>query len=150
MAKALCFIFLLGVVQPSSSILFFWMKHDEFNCGDGTHGNLAATNVTSPLPCFKPDFIANLSIVGYVFFTLGVVVYNRHLSKWSYTSIYAFTQVGLCLLNLLDLFWVLRWNLKIGLSDEAFVVGDEVLGPVMGRLNTMPLFILATQICPPG
>ena len=30
------------------------------------------------------------------------------------------------------------------------MLGDEVVGPVVSRWNTMPLFVLAASLCPPG
>ena len=53
------------------------------------------------------------------------------------------------LVNLLDLIWVRRVNLELGIPDRYFFFGEELLGPVVSRLNTMPLFILAAKLCPP-
>ena len=53
------------------------------------------------------------------------------------------------LVNLLDLIWVRRANLDLGIPDTYFFFGEELLGPVVSRLNTMPLFILAAKLCPP-
>ena len=44
----------------------------------------------------------------------------------------------------------MRWNTYIGLSDQAFMIGDEIIAPLISRLNTMPVFILAAHLCPPG
>ena len=136
-AKACIYVFLSGVLQPSSSIMFYWMKQDDYNC-------------KLKLPCFSPEFIANLSIVGYVFFTLGVAIYNRWLSAFPYKRIYLLTQTLMFFVNMLDLFWVLRLNIKFGISDEVFVLSDEVIGPIIARLHAMPFFLLATQLCPKG
>jgi hypothetical protein len=136
LAKFSLYLFLSGAVQPSAPVLFYWMKADDENCSRG-------------LPCFSPEFIANLSIVGYVTFVIGTWLYNRYLTKVSYKRIYAYTQVGMFLLNIIDLFWVNRWNIAIGLSDEAFVLGDEVISPMVSRWNTMPMLILSAVLCPP-
>jgi hypothetical protein len=55
----------------------------------------------------------------------------------------------LVLVNLLDLIWVRRVNLELGIPGRYFFFGEELLGPVVSRLNTMPLFILAAKLCPP-
>jgi len=117
LAKACVYIFLSSAVQPSSPILFYWMRD--------TPENRAAH-----LPCFSPTFIATIQIVGYVFFVFGTLAYNRWLSHWSYKRIYCSTQVLMCLLNLTDLAWVRRANLAWGISDQAFVLGSEVVSPV--------------------
>ena len=137
LAKTAIYVFLAGALQPSSPALFYWMRADEENCRLG-------------LPCFEPDFIAKLSIVGYCFFVLGTFVYNRYLTRWSYRAIYASTQLAMALFNLLDLVWVLRLNLRVGIPDKAFVLGEEVVGPMLSRFNIMPLFVLAAMLCPDG
>jgi hypothetical protein len=52
------------------------------------------------------------------------------------------------LLNMIDLVWVNRINLVFGISDEVFVLGDETIAPMIARWNTMPMLILASQLCP--
>jgi hypothetical protein len=137
LAKFSLYIFLSGAIQPSTPVLFYWMKQDDINCSWN-------------LPCFSPEFIANLSIVGYVFFVIGTWMYNRFLTKVTYKKIYIWTQLSLFVLNMIDLFWVKRLNLLIGLSDEAFVLGDEVISPMISRWNTMPMMVLTSVLCPPG
>ena len=43
----------------------------------------------------------------------------------------------------LDLVLVMRWNLAIGVPDTVFIFGDELIGDLILRFNTMPLFVLA-------
>jgi len=137
LAKFSLYIFLTGAIQPSTPVLFYWMKQDEYNCSKN-------------LPCFSPSFIATLSIVGQVMFVIGTWVYNRFLTRISYKSIYMTTQFAMFLLNIVDLFWVNRLNIAIGLSDEAFVLGDEVIAPMISRWNTMPMMVLSAVLCPPN
>ncbi|KAH9253635.1 hypothetical protein BASA81_008471 [Batrachochytrium salamandrivorans] len=138
LAKFSLYIFLSGAIQPSSPVLFYWMKQDDFNCA-------------LDLPCFSPDFISTISVVGYVTFVVATLTYNRYLTGVSYRKIYAATQFGLFALNLLDLVWVNRWNKTVfAVSDKAFVLGDEVISPMISRWNVMPMLILASQLCPTG
>lgn len=138
LAKFSLYIFVSGAIQPSSPVLFYWMKEDDFNCA-------------LDLPCFSPDFISTISVVGYVTFVVATLAYNRYLTGVSYRKIYAATQLALFALNLLDLVWVNRWNKTVfALGDQAFVLGDEVISPMISRWNTMPMLILASQLCPTG
>ncbi|CAK0897865.1 unnamed protein product [Prorocentrum cordatum] len=41
-------------------------------------------------------------------------------------------------------------NLVLGIPDEAFVLGDDVIQTVAGELAHMPILVLAARICPPG
>lgn len=50
--------------------------------------------------------------------------------------------------NLLDLAWVLRLNVAVGIPDELFILGDEVLADIVERLNSMPFLIFAAKLCP--
>jgi len=52
--------------------------------------------------------------------------------------------------NLLDLIWVTRLNVKLGISDKLFLFGEEVFGPILMRLALMPMLILSAKLCPPG
>ena len=82
LAKFSLYIFLSGAIQPSTPVLFYWMKADDINC-------------ELDLPCFSPDFIATISIVGYILFLLGTAFYNQYLTSVSYRKIYFFTQVAM-------------------------------------------------------
>ena len=128
------------MVQVSTSVMFLWEKNTDENCS-GAYGSR---------PCFSPEFIGTIQTVGYVFFVLGTAAYNKYLSTWTYKKIWISTQVLLCCVNLLDLAWVLRWNISLGISDKVFAFGDEMILPLIKRLNTMPLFILAAKLCPEG
>ena len=54
------------------------------------------------------------------------------------------------LANLLDLAWVSRLNLALGVDDRAFLLGLEVVQPIVSRVATMPMFVLAAKLCPPN
>ena len=82
-------------------------------------------------------------------FVLGTAVYNRYLATWPYRSILRAVQLVLCVVNLLDLVWVSRWNLALGVPDKWFAMGYEVLQPLAKRSNLIPIFILAAKLCPP-
>ncbi|GBG33520.1 Folate-biopterin transporter 1, chloroplastic [Hondaea fermentalgiana] len=147
LAKASVYIFLAGAMQPTSSLMFLWSKHDERYCDDKAD---QCPGSFCPRPCFSEEFFSLVSVVGYVVFVVGTAMYNKYLSSWSYKRIWRVTQIALTLASLLDLIFVQRWNLALGIPDKAFVLGDEILNDLISRLNTMPLFVLAAATCPPG
>jgi hypothetical protein len=59
------------------------------------------------------------------------------------------SQLLLIGVNLLDFVWVSRMNVYIGIPDAVFMLGDDLLAPVIGRLNQMPFLIFAAKLCPP-
>jgi folate/biopterin transporter len=139
LAKASVFIFLSGVVQPSAPLIFYWSRENEENC-----------KAERNRPCFSPQFFSALSVLGYIVFLLGTVLYNKYFSAWSYKAIWTYTQIMLAALGIADLVLVMRWNTALGISDKAFVIGDEVIGDLVARINAMPLFVLAAAVCPDG
>jgi hypothetical protein len=140
LAKASIYIFLSQMVQPSGEILFYWYRQNPNNC-DGNYGQR---------PCLSASFISIMDGIGYLFFVIGTLVYNRVASRWSYQRIWTTTQILLVFVNLLDLLWVWRVNLKFGISDEVLYFGDEIVYPIIARINTMPMFVLVASLCPPG
>jgi hypothetical protein len=51
---------------------------------------------------------------------------------------------------MLDLMLVLRLNLKFSIPDYFFIVIDESVSQMIGRLKWMPLLVLSSKLCPPG
>mmetsp|Transcript_32486 Transcript_32486/g.75875 ORF Transcript_32486/g.75875 Transcript_32486/m.75875 type:complete len:471 (+) Transcript_32486:7-1419(+) len=160
LAKVSIYIFLSGAIQPSTPVMFYWFKASESSCtpqGESDWrspkedmGLFGDAHNQFPRPCFSPEFIGWMSVVGYASFAVGTVLYHRYFIAWSYRRIWQMTQVVFVALNLLDFIWVSRWNLEIGLPDTAFVLGEEVLSPVFARLSAMPMFIIAARLCPEG
>lgn len=68
---------------------------------------------------------------------IGISIYNRYMSTWKYRTIFIATQLLMVGAGMLDYAFVKRWNLSIGISDKAFVIGDEVSQSVAhGKKNT--------------
>ena len=55
----------------------------------------------------------------------------------------------LFLANLLDYAWVRRANVSLGIDDRLFLLGVEMIQPVVARIANMPTFVLAAKVCPP-
>jgi hypothetical protein len=53
-------------------------------------------------------------------------------------------------MGLLDMIIVCRWNVKVGIPDHMFVLGDEAVSDVVGRLQLMPVMVLSARLCPAG
>lgn len=48
--------------------------------------------------------------------------------------------------GLLDYVFVKRLNLKWGISDKSFVLGDEALIPLLRKFAAIPFFVLAAKV----
>ncbi len=53
-------------------------------------------------------------------------------------------------LGLLNLLLISHTNRLIGIPDQAFVFGDDVVLAILGQFAFLPTLVLAAKICPPG
>ena len=72
-------------------------------------------------------------------YTSNKVTQNKPQGVWCFGGGWGVGQV-----------WVRRWNKGMGMSDKFFILGEEVIAPLVSRFNTMPMFILAAKLCPDG
>lgn len=107
--------------------------------------------VQSHRPCLSNAFLSYKDIGAYVMLTIGVILYNKFLSHMSYRKIWTLSTLCFLAVSFFDLIWVYRWNLRIGVNDKFFMLfGNEILYNVIDRFDSMPFFILAAKLCPPG
>lgn len=94
--------------------------------------------------------------VGYIFSVgsvgslLGALLYQNSLKDHPFRDLLFWTQLLYGLSGMLDLMLVLRLNLKMGVPDYFFIVIDEGVSQMIGRLKWMPLLVLSSKLCPPG
>ena len=137
LGEVAAYVFLREAVQLSTSVMFYWYHETPENCERG-------------YPCLGPTFLANITIASYVFLALGVALYNWYMANWPYRCIFIAGQLLTFAYNLLDLVWVLRLNVQIGISDKLFLFTEELLSPIISKLLSMPMYILVAQIIPKG
>lgn len=51
---------------------------------------------------------------------------------------------------IMQLLLVYHLNRQLGIPDEIFTFGDDVVLSVLGQLAFMPTLVLAARLCPPG
>lgn len=94
--------------------------------------------------------------VGYIFSIgsagslLGAILYQNVLKDHPFRDLCFWTQLLFGLSGMLDLILVFRLNLKFGISDYFFIVIDECVYQMIGRLKWMPLLVLSSKLCPSG
>jgi len=172
LATTAIYIFLKGAVQPHSTLLVYWQRTQKLNCcqssldpsdpddvfpdycSDSQSGAFLDYDLLPNQlhrPCLSDAFLSYKDIGAYVMLTAGVILYNKFLSGYSYRSIWTFSTLAFLAISFFDLIWVWRWNLSIGLNDKFFMIfGTEILATVIDRFDSMPFFILAAKLCPPG
>lgn len=68
----------------------------------------------------------------------------------SIKKILLWTSIASAPLGLIQLLLISHANRSLGIPDEAFVFGDDVVLAVLGEFAFLPILVLAAKICPPG
>ncbi|XP_043704797.1 probable folate-biopterin transporter 2 [Telopea speciosissima] len=101
-------------------------------------------------PSFSQENVGFIFSIGSVGSLFGVLLYQNILKDYPFRALLLWTQLIYGLSGMLDLMLVLRLNLKFGLPDYFFVVIDEGVSQMTGRLKWMPLLVLSSKLCPSG
>ncbi|KAJ4834340.1 hypothetical protein Tsubulata_037539, partial [Turnera subulata] len=101
-------------------------------------------------PSFSQETVGFIFSIGSVGSLLGALLYHNILKDHPFRDLLFWTQLLYGLSGMLDLALVLRLNLKLGLPDYLFIVIDESVSQMIGRLKWMPLLVLSAKLCPPG
>lgn len=101
-------------------------------------------------PAFSEENVGFIFSFGSVGSLLGVLLYQKVFKDYEFRGLLFWTQLLYALSGMLDLILLLRLNLAFGIPDDFFVVIDEGVSQMTGRLKWMPLLILSTKLCPPG
>ena len=157
LAKGAIYIFLEGAFHPSTDIVFQW-SHDDGEEYGNCSANCESHNVDDPdgcgwarerdYPCISPPIWGWAKACARIFGLLGVILYTTWFANWKYKEIFVFGHCVYFVANLLDTVWVTRTNVALGINDELFLFGSEIIQPVLRKLHTMPLLILSAKLCP--
>lgn len=101
-------------------------------------------------PAFSQEAVGFIFSIGSVGSLLGAILYQSVLKDHPFRDLLFWTQLLYGLSGMLDLVLVLRLNLQLGIPDYFFIVIDESVSQLIGRLKWMPLLVLSSKLCPPG
>ncbi|KAF5456837.1 hypothetical protein F2P56_026273 [Juglans regia] len=101
-------------------------------------------------PSLSQESVGYMFSIGSVGSLLGAILYQNFLKDYPFRDLLFWTQLLFGLSGMLDLILVLRLNLKFGMSDYFFIVIDESVYQMIGRLKWMPLLVLSSKLCPSG
>lgn len=101
-------------------------------------------------PSFSKATIGYIYSIGAVGALLGAILYQYGLKDYPFRKLCFWTQLLFGVSGMLDLFLVLRLNLKFGIPDYLFVVIDTCVSDMIARLKWMPILVLSSKLCPPG
>lgn len=125
--KPVIFIFLYMMTPSYGDPLFFFY-----------------TNVLQ----FSPMVMGRLRLIYGIATVLGILTYNKYLKNVSFKKIIWSTTLLSMTFNMFSIVVVSRFNLKLGIPDFWFCMTADALTTALGEINTMPLLVLACNICP--
>ncbi|KAE8056239.1 hypothetical protein FH972_013028 [Carpinus fangiana] len=101
-------------------------------------------------PLLSQEKVGYILSIGSAGSLLGAILYQNVLKDHPFRDLCFWTQLLFGLSGMLDLILVFRLNLKFGISDYFFIVIDESVYQMIGRLKWMPLLVLSSKLCPSG
>ncbi|KAG0479885.1 hypothetical protein HPP92_010506 [Vanilla planifolia] len=101
-------------------------------------------------PAFSQGFVGMIYSIGAIASILGVLIYHKHLKGYPFRSLIFYAQLLYGAAGMLDVIFILRWNLKLRIPDYIFVILEECIGRVVSRIRWMPMIVLSTRLCPSG
>ncbi|KAG4931440.1 hypothetical protein AAZX31_17G210200 [Glycine max] len=101
-------------------------------------------------PAFSQEFVGVIYAIGAVASLIGVLIYHKALKDYQFRDLVFYAQLLYGISGVLDLIFILRWNLVIGIPDYFFVVLEESATRITSKIRWMPMMVLSTQLCPLG
>ncbi|XP_062116210.1 probable folate-biopterin transporter 6 [Humulus lupulus] len=101
-------------------------------------------------PAFSQEFVGIIYAIGALASMVGVLIYHKNLKDYPFRSILFMAQLLYSVCGMLDLMFILRWNLAFGIPDYLFVVMEECVSRIVSRIRWMPMIVLSSRLCPLG
>ncbi|KAK8513518.1 hypothetical protein V6N13_002256 [Hibiscus sabdariffa] len=101
-------------------------------------------------PAFSQEFVGIIYAIGAMASMVGVLIYHKTLKDLPFRNLLFFAQLLYGTSGMLDLIFVLRWNLAIGIPDYFFVITEECVSRIISRIRWIPMMVLSTRLCPIG
>jgi folate/biopterin transporter len=99
---------------------------------------------------FQPEFFGMIGSASSIASLLGIVLYNQKLKSIHLRAILKWTCILSVVLGMLPFILVTHVNRLIGIPDTWFAILDDIVISIFSQITTIPILVLAAQICPPG
>ncbi|KAF6144775.1 hypothetical protein GIB67_016849 [Kingdonia uniflora] len=101
-------------------------------------------------PAFSQEFVGMIYAIGALASIAGVLIYHKILRNYQFRNLLFFVQLLYATSGMLDVIFILRWNLKLGIPDYFFVIMEECIARIVSRIRWMPMIVLSAKLCPLG
>ncbi|MQM08668.1 hypothetical protein Taro_041523, partial [Colocasia esculenta] len=102
--------------------------------------------------CLKldPAVIGLSKVIGQLMVLSATFVYNHYMKRIHFRKLVFWLQIIYALSLLSDLCLVNQINIKLGISNEAFVLCLSALAEAVAQFKILPFSVLFASLCPPG
>jgi predicted MFS family arabinose efflux permease len=97
---------------------------------------------------FSPQVMGRLKLVYGLASVSGIWIFNKFLRNIGFKKIMWSTTILSMTFNMFSIILVKRINIKYGIPDFIFCMTADALTIALAEINTMPLLVLACNICP--
>jgi len=97
---------------------------------------------------FDEIIMGRLTFASAIASILGITLYKKWLYKFGFKCIMFSSTVVLTIFSMIAIALVQRWNISLGVSDYWFSLTTSSFVTALTEINTMPLLILAANLCP--
>ncbi|XP_074296115.1 putative folate-biopterin transporter 6 isoform X2 [Silene latifolia] len=101
-------------------------------------------------PGFSKEFVGMIYAIGAVGSIIGIMIYHKFLKEFPFRSLLFSIQLLYAASGMLDLMFILRWNLTLGIPDAFFIIMEETILHIISRIRWMPMLVLSARLCPSG
>ncbi|XP_057959155.1 probable folate-biopterin transporter 6 [Malania oleifera] len=101
-------------------------------------------------PAFSQEFVGMIYAIGALASMVGILIYHKTLKHYPFRNLLFFAQLLYGASGMLDVVFILRWNIALGIPDSFFVVAEECFSRIVSRIRWMPMIVLSTRLCPAG
>nr|CAD1825024.1 unnamed protein product [Ananas comosus var. bracteatus] len=101
-------------------------------------------------PAFSQEFVGIIFAIGATASMIGVLIYHKLLRDLPFRNLLFHAQLLYGASGMLDLVFVLRWNLFLGIPDYFFVVLEECCSKIIMKIRWIPMIVLSSKLCPLG
>lgn len=126
---ATLFVFLLMATPSSGTAMFYFL-----------------TNALT----FKPEMLGRLALFQALASLGAIISYGIWFKTFSLKSLLLWSTLLVTPFCFLPLILVKQWNLTLGISNSVFFLTDTFVMEFIGEFQTLPLLVLAAEICPVG
>lgn len=123
------FVFLWQATPTSDSAFFYYLTNE--------------IHIT-------PEFFGRIRLASSIASLVGVYCYQSYFKEVPISTILRNTTLVGLPLGFIPLALYYGLNRQLGIPDQWFMFGDDVVLAVLGQIAFMPTLVLAARICPPG